>query len=284
MIPKIIHYCWFGGKPLPDMAKKCIKSWKVYFPDYEIKEWNETNFDVNCCLYVKEAYEEKKWAFVSDYARFWILYNYGGLYFDTDVEVVASLEDIISHGPYMGIEGSTQTDFRGKRRFVKKVNPGLGIAAMSKMPIYAEILEEYEKRHFKQPDGMLDITTVVEYVTNILEKHGYHTSDGIIIVEGISIYPFDFFCPLDYTTGKINKTQNTRTIHWYSSTWFTCGQSIEKRIIQWSSHFGKASHYVERISTFPIRVYNKFAQLGVKNTLKFIIDKMRKKVNNDISE
>ena len=277
MIPKVIHYCWFGGNELPDMAKKCISSWKTYFPDYEIKEWNETNFDVNCCLYVREAYEEKKWAFVSDYARFWILYNYGGIYFDTDVEVIASLDDIISHGPYMGIERSTQTGFDGKRRFVKKVNPGLGIAAFPKMPIYAEILNEYSKRHFKMLDGTLDITTVVEHVTNILKKHGYCDSDEINIVGGISIYPFDFFGPLDYTTGKMNKTNNTRTIHWYSSTWFTWGQAMEKKIIQWSSHFGKASHYIERISTFPIRVFNKFTQLGVKNAAKFIVKKIERK-------
>ena len=101
MIPKIIHYCWFGGNLLPELAQKCIESWKVYLPDYKIKEWNESNFDLNCCTYVKEAYEAKKWAFVSDYARFWILYTYGGLYFDTDVEVIKDMSDIIKNGAYM---------------------------------------------------------------------------------------------------------------------------------------------------------------------------------------
>ena len=104
MIPKIIHYCWFGGNPLPELAIKCIESWKKYLPDYEIKEWNESNFDINCCAYVREAYEAKKWAFVSDYARFWILYQHGGLYFDTDVELIKSIDDLIVKGAFMGCE------------------------------------------------------------------------------------------------------------------------------------------------------------------------------------
>lgn len=104
MIPKIIHYCWFGGNPLPDSAMKCIASWKKFLPDYEIKEWNESNFDVNMIPYVKEAYQVKKYAFVSDFARFYILYKYGGLYFDTDVEIVKPLDSIISKGAFMGCE------------------------------------------------------------------------------------------------------------------------------------------------------------------------------------
>lgn len=109
MIPKIIHYCWFGGNPLPEDAKKCIASWKKYLPDYEIKEWNESNFDVNCCPYVKEAYEAKKYAFVSDYARFHVLYREGGLYFDTDVEVIKNMDYIIAAGNFMGFEKSLAT-------------------------------------------------------------------------------------------------------------------------------------------------------------------------------
>lgn len=105
-IPKVIHYCWFGGNPLPSLAEKCIASWRKYLPDYEIKRWDESNFDVNIIPYTKQAYEAKKYAFVSDYARFWILYNYGGLYFDTDVEVIRSMDDIIAAGPFMGCENS----------------------------------------------------------------------------------------------------------------------------------------------------------------------------------
>ena len=104
MIPKVIHYCWFGRNPLPESAVKCINSWRKHFPDYEIKEWNEDNFDVNIIPYTKEAYEAKKYAFVSDYARMWILYHFGGLYFDTDVEVIKPMDDIVKRGPFMGIE------------------------------------------------------------------------------------------------------------------------------------------------------------------------------------
>ena len=116
MIPKIIHYCWFGGNPLDKLGQKCLDSWKQYFPDYEIKEWNETNFDVNCCQYIKEAYAAKKWAFVSDYARFKILYEQGGVYFDTDVEVIKPFDDILIKGNYMGCE-KQGTDINPRSRY-----------------------------------------------------------------------------------------------------------------------------------------------------------------------
>lgn len=104
MIPKIIHYCWFGRGEKPALAKNCIASWRKFFPGYEIREWNEDNFDVNIIPYTAEAYTCKKYAFVSDYARFWVLYKYGGLYFDTDVEVIRPMDDIVARGPFMGIE------------------------------------------------------------------------------------------------------------------------------------------------------------------------------------
>ncbi len=108
MIPKIIHYCWFGGNPLPPLAEKCIASWQKFLPDYEIKRWDESNFDVNIIPYTQQAYESKKYAFVSDYARFWILYKFGGLYFDTDVEIIRPMDDIIAAGPFMGCENPAQ--------------------------------------------------------------------------------------------------------------------------------------------------------------------------------
>ena len=101
MIPKIIHYCWFGRKPLPPLAVKCIESWKKYLPDYTIKEWNEDNFDINIVPYTREAYEVGKYAFVSDYARFYILYHHGGLYFDTDVEVIRPMDDLVGRGAFL---------------------------------------------------------------------------------------------------------------------------------------------------------------------------------------
>ena len=136
MIPKIIHYCWFGRNPRPASAKKCIASWRKYLPDYEIKEWNEDNFDVNIIPYTQQAYEMKKYAFVSDYARFWILYHYGGLYFDTDVEVIKSFDDIVDKGAFMGLE------IDGTKKDTKiAIAPGLGLGAETGMSIYYQILE-----------------------------------------------------------------------------------------------------------------------------------------------
>ena len=140
-IPKVIHYCWFGRKQLPKDAVDCIESWKKYYPDYEIVEWNEDNFNVNICDYVKEAYAEKKWAFVSDYARFWILYNYGGLYFDTDVEVIKRASDIIAKGSFMGNE-------YGLEQNTVLVNPGLGMGAEKGLAFFKTVLDYYNNIHF----------------------------------------------------------------------------------------------------------------------------------------
>ena len=136
-IPKIIHYCWFGGNPLPDMAKKCIASWRKFLPDYEIKEWNEQNFDVNMSLYTTEAYRLKKYAYVSDYARFWILYHFGGIYFDTDVEVIRPLDDIVARGTFMGFEGqpAQPTD-----NFHGRMAAGLGMGVPKGHPFFAQMI------------------------------------------------------------------------------------------------------------------------------------------------
>ena len=260
------------------MARKCIESWKTYLPGYEIKEWNESNFDINCCPYIEEAYKAKKWAFVSDFARFKILNQYGGLYFDTDVEVIAPLDDVIMQGPFMGCEASTQTTKSGKE-IVIKINPGLGMAATVNMPVISSIIDVYQKRHFINEDGSQDITTIVETTTNILKDNGFDASkgDSIQYIGGFNLYPSDYFCPLDYCTGKVTKTSNTRTIHWYSSTWFTQGQQAEKKIIQFTSKFGRASYTMERVISFPVRVWNKLRILGIKNTIKFSIKKITSK-------
>lgn len=209
MIPKIIHYCWFGGNPLPEIAIKCINSWKKFFPDYTIKEWNETNFDVTSCVYCKEAYEARKWAFVSDYARFKILYEYGGIYFDTDVEVIKSMDDIIQRGAFIGRERIAGTF---------PVNAGLGLAAYPKMSVVKDILDDYEKSHFVQTGKM---ETVVERVTNILKIYGLDDcrNERNVKVKEMNIYACDYFCPYDYNNGELKITDNTRSIHWYDASW-----------------------------------------------------------------
>ena len=213
MIPKVIHYCWFGRNSKPKLALRCIESWKRFFPDYEIKEWNENNFDVNISNYTAEAYKAKKYAFVSDYARFWILYNYGGLYFDTDVEVVKNMNDIIDQGPFMGIEvRSVNMDF-------PKINPGLGIGAIPKLDIYKQLLDYYKELHFIDKNGKLNQTTIVSHTTNVLIENGLKPNNNIQNISGIWIYPQDYFCPYNYTIGLLNLTDNTCSIHWYGTSW-----------------------------------------------------------------
>lgn len=215
MIPKKIHYCWFGRNPLPDSAKDCIASWKKFFPDYEIIEWNEDNFDVNSITYTAQAYAAKKYAFVSDYARFKILYEYGGLYFDTDVEVIKPMGDIIEKGPFMGFEIDPC-----KERPFGAVNPGLGLSAERSMLLYANILSYYNQLLFLLPDGSLNITdAVVNITTRELINAGLKNTDGIQTVADVTIYPSDYLNPFDDLTGKLKTTKNTRAIHWFTKSW-----------------------------------------------------------------
>lgn len=208
-IIKKIHYCWFGRNELPESAIKCIESWKKFFPGFEIIQWNEDNFDVNGCQYTREAYEKKKWAFVSDYARFKILYENGGLYFDTDVEVIKQMDDILEKGPFIGCEG-------------KSVAAGLGLYATPGLDLYAAVLRSYEGESFLLKDGSPNLKTVVTRVTEVLEQHGFDKMKvkEIQEVDGVYIYPTEFFCPMDFETRQIYITNNTRSIHHYDNSWY----------------------------------------------------------------
>ena len=211
MIPKIIHYCWFGGKPLPKSAEKCVASWKKYLPDYEIKRWDESNFDVNAIPYTREAYAACKFAFVSDYARFWILYHYGGVYFDTDVEVIRPIDDIINRGGFLGVESN--------RNGIYTVNPGLGFAATQGTAVIGEMVNLYSTFHFINTDGASDLKNIVEITTDYLSSKGLQNTDEIQDCCGFTIYPKDYFCPIDYDTRELKITENTRTIHHYAESW-----------------------------------------------------------------
>jgi len=224
MIPKIIHYCWFGKTPLPKKAVKCLNSWKKYFPDYEIKEWNESNFDVDCIPYTKQAYAAKKYAFVSDYARFQILYQHGGVYFDTDVEVIQSMTDILATGAFMGCEVD------GTPVHAIEVAPGLGLAVAPGHAIYQELIQTYADLTFCNADGTLNTKTVVKYTTELLLLHGLENMTGTQQIEGITIYPKEFFNPLDDSTGVLHKTKNTYAIHWYAKSWIPTHKIVRSKV------------------------------------------------------
>lgn len=218
MIPKIIHYCWFGRGPLPELAQKCIASWKKYLPDYEIKEWNEDNFDVNIIPYTAEAYKAKKYAFVSDYARFWILYKYGGIYFDTDVEVIRPIDDIVERGNFMGFETDPKLQLK-EDASEASVNPGLGMGVAPGLGLIKKMLDFYEGKHFKFiPDGIGQLT-IVHIATEVLNQAGLKKQPGIQLVNDVWIYPTEYFCPINLKTGRIHIEANTRTIHHYAGTW-----------------------------------------------------------------
>lgn len=247
-IPHVIHYCWFGGNPLGEKETRCIESWKRFLPDYDIKRWDESNFDVRCCDYVSEAYDAKKWAFVSDYARYKILYEEGGLYFDTDVEVVANMDDIIDAGPFLGIETNRPDSDEAMPDFVPTVNPGLGMGSQAGSALYHEVLDSYESGHFLLPDGSYDLTTVVVRTTNILRGHGLRFVEGVQRVAGINIYPSEFFNPKDFWTGAITTTGNTKCIHHFSMSWLTPRQIEEHQLAGKLMERGCSRQFAENIA------------------------------------
>lgn len=212
MIPKVIQYCWFGGKPLPPLAEKCIASWRKYLPDYEIRRWDETNFDVEAHPYTRDAYAAGLYAFVSDYARFKILFENGGVYFDTDVEVIRPMDDVIAAGPFMGFESD------GVKTPVA-VAPGLGLSAQPDMELYGEILRRYDEVSFHNEDGSRNLYSMIPMVTDLLVSKGLKGGVGIENVAGVNVYPQEWFNPFEDSTGRLKTTDNTKTIHWYSKSW-----------------------------------------------------------------
>ena len=208
MIPKKIHYCWFGKNPLPEQTKQYIETWKKYCPDYEIIEWNEDNFNVNQNQYCKEAYEAKKWAFVSDYVRLKVLYDNGGIYMDTDVEVVKPLDDLLNYNWFSGFESQD------------KIPTGT-MGASWNSRIIKLLLSDYDNRHFIKNDSSFDLTTNVETITNIIkENYNIQLNDTYqVFGDNNAVFPFDFLCCKDYLSGKIYKTKHSYTIHHFEGSW-----------------------------------------------------------------
>ena len=220
MIPKRIHYCWFGGKEKPAEVLRMIASWRKHCPDYEIKEWNEGNFDIHLNRYCEEAYTAKKWAFVSDVARLWALVHEGGIYMDTDVELVRPLDKLLFDRAFLGFEG---TQWVGTNM----------MGAEKEHPFFEAFLLAYHTRKFLTSQGTLDQTTNVEELTRRLEETYNIGRNGLLQHAGdITLYPTDFFCPYDYINGQLRRTENTYSIHWYAQSWIK-RKKWEKWFSQW---------------------------------------------------
>ena len=216
-IPKIIHYCWFGGNPLPELAQKCIESWKKYCPDYEIKRWDETNFDLNYNDYIRETYEAKKWAFVTDVVRLYALVNYGGIYMDTDVEVLKPLDELLQYEAVSGFESES------------RIQTGL-MACREEYELFVEMLHDYDDAHFKRPDGTYDMTTNVTRITNTCLKYGLILDNKKQTVNGFTLLPKDYLCPKDPDTKEIFITANTMTIHHFDGSWVSEEQKLASQL------------------------------------------------------
>jgi hypothetical protein len=219
MIPKTIHYCWFGCAPLSSLALKCIESWKEHCPNYEIKEWNESNFDININKYMSEAYEVKKWAFVSDVARLWVILNNGGVYLDTDVEIIKPIDELLNNDMFIGFENY---DY---------LNTGLGFGAVKNFYLIKKMLDIYNDLLFIKSDGCFNTIPCPVYNTEIMKQEGFIINNTKQIMNNVLVLPKEYLCPKDGLTGIINQTENTFSIHHYDSSWYAEDKKKEYMII-----------------------------------------------------
>jgi len=216
MIPRKIHYCWFGGNPLPDEAKQYIAGWKQLCPDYEIIRWDESNYDLNKNKYVKEAYRNKKWAFLTDYVRLDVVYEHGGIYLDTDVELIRNLDELLENSCYMGMEQ------------IGTVATGLGFGSEAGHPFVKNNKEYYESTNFVGKNGVFCPEICVKITTNLLREKGLVSENRVQNVSGVTVYPVDYFAPLVMGTNKVTITPNTYSIHHYSASWYTGNAWVRK--------------------------------------------------------
>lgn len=233
MIPKLIHYCWFGRGKMPALALKCIRSWEKILPDYQIKQWNEDNFDLDLYPYIREAYDNRKFAFVTDVVRLHILYHEGGIYMDTDVEVLKNLDIFLDLPAFSGFEDD--------------IHIPTGIMASEKNGEWAKWqLDYYDGKHFILDNGAFDMTTNVTIISNSMAQKGFILQNGLQNFNNIiMIYPKDYFCPKSYIDGKVYLTNNTYTIHHFAGSWLPGYIHFEQRC--WSLLGLKNRNWIKRI-------------------------------------
>lgn len=241
---KTIHYCWFGRGDKPEKIKNCMASWSRICPDYKIVEWNEDNFDVNICPYVKQAYEAKKYAFVSDYARFYVLNKFGGVYLDTDVELLKDITPLISEN-FTGFESD------------KSVATGLIMACEADNELCKAMLTEYNHDKFLEEDGNYNLRTVCDRVTDWFVERGLKLDGQTQKIAGYTIYASEYFNPKggDYGAEKI--TENTYSIHHYLATWKS---ELDQMIMAYKVKYGNGKGKLLFIFRHPFLAYKKFKE------------------------
>ena len=217
MIPKIIHYCWFGGNPKPKPAEKCIASWKKYCPDYELIEWNEDNFDVGYNKYTQYCYDNKKWAFLSDFVRLAVVEKHGGIYFDTDVELLREPDELLQYGAFYGFETENY------------IATGLGFGAEAGHPTISAMVAEYEALTAANESDFLSVTCPVRNTAALL-RFGLRTDGTRQNIAGAEILPIEYLNPYDDPTGRLNRTNNTISVHWYSKSWMSKGTILRSKL------------------------------------------------------
>lgn len=261
MIPKVIHYCWFGDGELSDLAKKCIESWKKYCPEYEIKRWGENEINIDSVDYMREAYKNKAWGFVPDVARLQIILKEGGIYLDTDVEIKKSFNPLLDNHAFMGFEDNNC------------VNLGQGFGAEANNPVIQRMLADYSNRHFMSADGIIDKTPSPYIQTETLTKLGMHPGNKLQKLDCVTIYPSDYFCPISFETGKCKITDNTYSIHHFDGSWMDDYQvkmmNLRREVL---------TKYHQPWGTIVweyLRLYNRLKKDGIKGSLRILKNKIK---------
>ena len=261
MIPKIIHYCWFGKKRKPDLFQKCYASWRKYCKDFKIIEWNEDNFDIGLSpLYVQQAYSESKWAFVTDYVRLKVIYDYGGIYLDTDVELKKKIDKLLIYNAFFGFETP------------KYINTGIGFGAEARCPLVKEIMDDYNTVSFILKDGSYDLTPCTERNTKFFLKKGLLQNNTLQILEdNILILPSIYLCPIDYSTGHYTKSFKTIAVHWFSESWKTEKQKQQHKIMVKIEKKNKRTEVIHYFTHFPNRILKSILGEEKYNSLKTLL-------------
>ena len=227
MIPKVIHYCWFGRNEKSRAVLDCMESWKKYCPDYEIVEWNEDNYDVNSIPFISNAYKAGKWAFVSDYARLDIIYNHGGIYLDTDVELIKNIDPLLSLDAFAGFEGDAT------------IATGLGFGAVRSHPMVKALKDDYLYRKFPENGDYMSIACPV-INTEVFAKYGFVPNGTQQMVNGMMLFPKEYFNPKSNQTYLTQITENTYSIHHYDASWKKGSSAYKQKLIRaFSKIFGE---------------------------------------------